>query len=202
MNEDNHLAVSRRSLLGGILAAAVAPALLTRAWAQPGARRTVPRMPLELHLAEETSAPVPRCQHASAALPDGRILVVGGWRHSGLSSYVPPLASAQIYDPSSNTWVEAASLKTPRAQHAAVTLADGRVLVTGGMNHAPTASTEIYDPASDTWAGAASLPQALYGHSAALSGELVVVSGGFNQGPQAGLHLYDAGADAWHTARS
>ena len=202
MNEDNPLAVSRRSLLGSILAAAIAPAFLTRAWAQPGTRRSTPRMPLDLHLAAETCAPVPRCQHASAALPDGRILVAGGWRHSGLSSYVPPLANAQIYDPHSNIWTEAASLKTGRAQHAAVTLADGRVLVTGGINHAPVASTEIYDPASDTWTGAAPLPQALYGHSVAVSGELVVVSGGFDQGPQASLQIYDAGADAWHTVRS
>jgi hypothetical protein len=209
MNEDNPLAVSRRRLLGGLLAATAAPLFLTQAWAQPSTRRSVPRMPLNLHLtgeinlhlSGETSAPVPRCQHASGALPDGRILVVGGWRHSGLSSYVPPLANAQIYDPRANTWTEAASLKMGRAQHAAVTLPDGRVLVTGGMNHAPMASTEIYDPASDTWTGAASLPQALYDHSVAVSGELVVVTGGFNQGPQACLHLYDAGADVWHTVR-
>ena len=159
-------------------------------------------MPLELHLAEEVSAPVPRFQHASAMLPDGRILVIGGWRHSGLSSYVPPLANVQIYDPSTNTWSEAASLKTARAQHAAVALPDGRILAAGGMNHAPLASTEIYDPSSDTWAKAAPLPQALYGHAIVAAGELVVVSGGFNQGPQANLHIYNAAADVWQTARS
>ena len=194
--------VSRRTVLGGMLAAAAAPALFAKAWAQPGTHQGLPRMPLEVHLAEEASAPVPRCQHASAALPDGRILVVGGWRHSGLPSYVPPLANAQLYDPAANIWTEAASLKTARAQHAAVTLLDGRVLVTGGMNHAPVASTEIYDPASDTWTGAASLPLALYGHAIAVSGGLVVVSGGFNQGPQSSLHIYNVGADVWQTVRS
>lgn len=194
--------VSRRSLLGGMLAAAVAPVFLTKVWAQPSVCLAARRMPPAVHFTREASAPVSRWQHASAALTDGRILVVGGWRHSGLSSYVPPLANAQIYDPRTNLWTEAASLKTPRAQHAAVTLADGRILVTGGMNHAPMASVEIYDPASDTWTGAASLPQALYGHSAAASGELVVVSGGFNQGPQASMHIYDPGADSWHTVRS
>lgn len=202
MNEDNHLAVSRRSLLGGMLAAVAAPAFFVKAWAQPGTPRGVLPMPLEVHFAGEASAPVPRCQHASAALPDGRILVIGGWRHSGLSSYVPPLADAQIYDPGSNTWAEAASLKTARAQHAAVALPDGRILVTGGMNHAPVASSEIYDPMSDTWTKAASLPQALYGHAVAISGGLVMVSGGFSRGPQASLHIYNVGADAWHTVRS
>ena len=41
-----------------------------------------------------------------------------------------------------------------RTQHSAVTLVDGRVLVTGGIdvNGAPTSTTFIYDPRTDSWA--------------------------------------------------
>ncbi len=202
--EEARFTVSRRRLLGGMLAAAAAPTVFARAWAQPGldAKRASAVQPQALRaFTEATGTPVPRYQHAAAPLADGRILIIGGWRHTGLAAYVPPLASVQIYDPAANTWTEAASLKTACAQHAAVALADGRILVTGGANHATLASTEIYSPISNTWTAAASLPQALYGHAAALAaGGIVLVSGGFNQEPKASLYLYDAGADAWQTA--
>ena len=125
--------------------------------------------PDALRMKVETTAPagaaclpVTRCQHASAALLDGRILTVGGWRHSGLPAYVPPLADAQIYDPRGDIWTQAAAMKTARADHAAVTLGDGRILVIGGMNRIPLATSEIYDPSSDTWKEAAPMTQALY----------------------------------------
>ena len=198
MKEDTiNQRVSRRTLLGGMVAAAVAPSILTKAWAQPEA----PRMQVGFITSPGAACTaIPRYQHASASLGDGRILVAGGWRHSGLPAYVPPLNDAQIYDPGTNTWIEAAPLKMGRAQHAAVTLADGRILVVGGMNSAPLAGTEIYDPAADTWTLVAPMAQSRCGHSAACEGGLVIVTGGFNQGPLASIQIYDVAADAWHLA--
>ncbi len=194
--------VSRRGLLGGILAAAVAPALLSKAWAQPGLiRPKTPRTHIENAASGAACLPITRCQHASATLADGRILVVGGWRHSGLPAYVPPLADAQIYDPNTDIWTQAAAMKIARADHAAVALADGRVLVIGGMNSVPLATTEIYDPFADTWTEAAPMKQALYSHAASFSDGLVVVTGGFKRGPLASTQIYDVAADAWRSAR-
>ena len=73
----------------------------------------------------------------STLLADGRILVLGGF-NSG------PLAIAEIYDPSSDTWTLGRPLATPRHEHAAALLPDGTVLVTGGYHHGPMAEPEIY----------------------------------------------------------
>lgn len=186
--------VTRRSLLGGILAAALAPAFLSRAWAgRP------PQEPIKSALpTQHATAGIPRCQHASAPLSQGRVLVAGGRRHSDLPVSVPPMAGVQIYDAQAGVWTAAASMHTARAQHAAVSLPDGRVLVAGGMGHAPLTSVEIYDPAADTWTAVSPMPQALYGHSAACTGGAVLISGGFSSSPpQSSFQSYDIASDTW-----
>src|SRR5262245_11819893 len=49
---------------------------------------------------------LPRTEHTATELADGRILVVGG---RALSSS-EPLATAEIYDPGTDTWTTAGSL--------------------------------------------------------------------------------------------
>jgi hypothetical protein len=195
--------VSRRGLLGGLLAAAVVPAALSRTWARsaPAAMRSERSELVPALSVGEVCSPTPRYLHSAICLTDGRLLVAGGWRHSGLPSSVPPLGEAQVYDPAANTWSRAASLKTPRAQHAAVLLADGRVLVVGGLNHAPLAEAEIYDPRADTWTKVAPMEEARYGHAASVANGLVIVTGGFRHGPLASVQIYDVAADTWRLAR-
>ena len=199
--------VTRRGLLGGLLAAAVVPAAMSRTWARsaPAAVRSersqlVPTPSPALSVGEGCR-PTPRYLHSATCLTDGRVLVAGGWRHSGLPSYVPPLGETQIYDAAANTWNRAASLKTPRAQHTAVVLADGRVLVVGGLNHAPLAEAEIYDPVADTWTKTAPMGESRYGHAASFANGLVIVTGGFHHGPLASVQIYDVAADSWRLAR-
>lgn len=197
--------VTRRGVLGGLMAAVVAPAAISRVWARPAA--PILAAPRErVGVVANTSlgapcSPTPRYLHSATTLADGRVLVTGGWRHSGLPAYVPPLGESQIYDASANAWTSAASLNTARAQHAAAALADGRVLVVGGLNHAPLAATEIYDPSSDTWTKVAPMAQSRYGHAASYSNGLVIVTGGFNTGPLASVQIYDVAADTWRLAR-
>ena len=71
--------------------------------------------------------------HTASPLPDGRVLVAGGYGTSGA------LASAEVYDPASGTWSPTGSMATERVNFTATRLADGRVLVAGGG----TASAEI-----------------------------------------------------------
>jgi Galactose oxidase, central domain len=85
---------------------------------------------------------------------------------------------------------------TPRYQHAATLLPDGRVLVTGGTDISGTVltSAELYDPGSGTWTATGSLPG--YGHLPTLlrNGKVLVV-GVLGADPSA--ELYDRGSGSW-----
>jgi hypothetical protein len=72
------------------------------------------------------------------------------------------------------TWIEVAPLPAGRAWHSAATLADGRVLVLGGMLEredgavVATPSVLAYDPAQDAWAPVGELPSAAHHTQATL----------------------------------
>jgi WD40 repeat protein len=86
-----------------------------------------------------------RRHHTATLLTDGRVLVVGG-----LGLEFPdalPLASAELYDPTTDTWQQTDPLTTARFFHTATLLADGKILVVGGRDEDSThATAEIYDP--------------------------------------------------------
>jgi hypothetical protein len=67
-------------------------------------------------------------------LGDGRVLVAGGWPQPPLGYETFPLDTAQPYDPVSNTWTGLPAMPEPRAGGAAVSLADGSVLLVGGVS--------------------------------------------------------------------
>jgi hypothetical protein len=85
----------------------------------------------------------------ATALTDGRVLVAGGFNRTGVS--VSVLASAEVYDPGTQTWTTAPKMGTARAEQTATLLPGGQVLVAGGDNvisglFSPVASAELYDP--------------------------------------------------------
>jgi N-acetylneuraminic acid mutarotase len=89
----------------------------------------------------------PRHNFAATTLQDGRILVVGGQSDTTSLTY---LSSAEIFDPATNLWTTTASLAAPRAVPRAITLADGSVLLAGGIDNAGNlAVAEIYEVADD-----------------------------------------------------
>ena len=98
-----------------------------------------------------------RGQHTATRLPDGRVLVVGGLKEGYLmGAFVfsgVGIASAEVYDPSSDAWSPVESMSQNRAYHAAVLLDDDRVLVIGGTGDAALVldSTELFDPSTETW---------------------------------------------------
>ncbi len=101
---------------------------------------------------------VARYAAAAAPLPDGRVLVAGGW--SFTTNTDPSLASAEIYDPTTDTWTPTGSMNDARASFSLVALPDGRLLALGGVDpgYHVLSTAEIYDPATGKWQRTGSLP--------------------------------------------
>lgn len=68
-----------------------------------------------------------RRYHSAHLLPNGKVIVVGGW--NGATT-----ASTELFDPSTNSFTPSASMLSPRHRHGAATLEGGRVLVAGGSD--------------------------------------------------------------------
>ena len=152
-----------------------------------------------------------RASHTATTLPNGLVLVAGGWGWSLIGDFEvqEPTTAAEVYDAATDTWSSVAAMHTSRERHTAVSLADGRVLVAGGLTlmfegdfpgTIPTATAEIYDPWSDTWVAAAPMTDARYGHTTTLlaSGR-VLVTGGMSDsyGVLASAETYDPATDTW-----
>jgi hypothetical protein len=87
-----------------------------------------------------------------AALPDGRLLVVGGY--GGLSTGQLGIVDTTIFDPATNSWSRVADMHLPRWYPTVTELADGRYLAISGNSSDSThwADTpEVYDPKTNTW---------------------------------------------------
>ena len=92
-------------------------------------------------------------------LPDGRVLLLGGDSAApdatGASGPAP--ATAEIFDPKTGRFAAAGPMQENGWNFQAIRLADGRVLVAGGMafggdDATPLASAEIFDPKTATFA--------------------------------------------------
>ena len=151
-------------------------------------------------------------------LQDGRVLITGGYNcadaeHAGI------WASAELYDPTTGTFRATGSMGTAREFHTATLLADGRVLITGGIiGESPLAarsvvlasyqdaltaetssnvlaSAELYDPATGTFSRTGSMANFRDHHTATLLQDgrvLVVGGGGEGYASRTSAELYDA----------
>ena len=108
---------------------------------------------------------VPRTNHRSVRMNDGRILITGGFDGQGET------ATCEVFDPVGMTFTPVAPMNVGRASHTLTPVGDGRFVVTGGFNAAAgfqLASCEVYDPATDTWTEIEPLPTAVDNHAASL----------------------------------
>ena len=133
--------------------------------------------------------------HTATLLPNGMVLVAGGYDTNGHIS-----ANAELYDPAMGNWTTTGSLNTARHSHTATLLANGKVLIAGGTNGGILASAEVYDPATGNWTPTGSLNVARWRHTATpLSDGKVLVAGGMNGGSTsfASAEIYDPATGTW-----
>ena len=114
-----------------------------------------------------------RTGHTATLLADGRVLVTGGYGQASGPGMPGYLSSAEVYDPATGVWTAVGAMGGVRRGHTATLLADGRVLVAGGMTGtlSETASAELFDPATGTFTATGAMIGARKGHTATLLGD-------------------------------
>jgi len=144
-----------------------------------------------------------RVRHAAALLQNGKVLVAGGLLLEGGQAVYT--ASAEVYDPDTETWSSTGSLNTPRGFHTLTTLPNGNVLVSGGeVNAFPFQlnTAEIYNPATGLWSTTGTLNTARLHHTATLlsTGQVLVVGGVTSTGVVSNsAELYDHATGTFKT---
>jgi N-acetylneuraminic acid mutarotase len=104
----------------------------------------------------------PRSHQSCAVLQDGRVLVAGGTTSGGGFTN-----SAEIYDPSADSWSQV-GLIDARSGATASILQDGRVLVAGGQNSGGAVNTlEIFDPNTGNFSSGGTMSSPRQDHAAA-----------------------------------
>jgi phosphatidylserine/phosphatidylglycerophosphate/cardiolipin synthase-like enzyme len=121
-----------------------------------------------------------RKDHTATLLPDGRVLVAGGFNMTDFT-----MRYAEIFDPAAGggvgAWSATGPLGTGRYSHTATRLADGKVLVAGGYvsGGASPTSCELYDPATGIWSATDALDNGRRIHTATrlLDGRVLAAGG-------------------------
>ena len=87
-------------------------------------------------------------QAMAVRLADGRLLIAGGASSDASSG---SLASAQLYDPATDTWSATASMPRACSDCRGLLLNDGRVFVTGGSTEDGYTIGLLYSPLAARW---------------------------------------------------
>jgi len=141
--------------------------------------------------------------HTVTKLIDGRILVAGGMYVDTTSWEIVFLNNIDIYNPSTQKWVEGTPMNIKRSDHTATLLNDGKVLITGGWNNnLETDECEIYNPLNDSWSIVSHMLEKRESHAATLlNNGNVFVSGGNPIAPWLkSSEVYDVNTNQWFSS--
>jgi len=134
----------------------------------------------------------PRDGHTATLLPNGQVLIAGGWDQSGRTS------TAELYDPQTGTFEYTGSMMAPRQGLSATLLKDGQVLIAGGdsARNTPQLTAELYDPTTKTFTSTGNLNNGRMAHTSTLlnDGMVLMIGGTSGDGTiLASAEIYDPG---------
>ena len=144
--------------------------------------------------------PLVRTMEEVILLPGGRVVLVAG----GCWCNPMPVAPAEIWDPNTGAWQAIENLTIQRVGRSATLLADGRVLIAGGVSTyrggpgGATADAFIWDPvhATSTPTGPMLTARAVHSATVLADGRVLVVGGNTGVRVGAGLELVQS-AEIW-----
>jgi len=131
------------------------------------------------------SLTAPRYAHTATLLPNGMVLVAGGFGDTSDCQGVGVQAqnTAELFNPDKGSFSMTGNMSFPRGGHTATLLMDGKVLVAGGGDQGVagtgSASAELYDPGAGTFSQTGSMAVARFRHTATLlpDGRVLIVGG-------------------------
>lgn len=127
---------------------------------------------------------VARRGHASVALSDGRVAIIGGQNETG------PVSEVEVVNAQSQSIEVVATLKVARSRPTATLLSDGRVLVAGGWDQKKLlASTELFNPQTNLISRGPKLRRPRAAHLATVlrDGRILITGGS----PDGSAELFD-----------
>ena len=120
----------------------------------------------------------PRAAHTATLLSNGTVFLAGGF-----TGFEQVLATAELFDPESQTFSSIASMGESRQSHTATLLPNGLVLIAGGFNGDYLASAQLFDPATGTFSPTGHMTVPRSGHTAVLLDiGFVLMAGGTSTG--------------------
>jgi hypothetical protein len=135
-----------------------------------------------------------RFGHTASLLPDGQVLIVGGAAGGSPDAPTDLVGTAEFYDTSAGFY-DASDLVEARIYHTSTVLADGRVLVYGGMGTGggAIATAEVFDDGMFESLVLDPAPEPRLGHTASLLPDgRVLIAGGAADFPVASSPRGDA----------
>jgi len=145
---------------------------------------------------------------------NGKIYVFGGY--SGYifanNSDINSLSSAEVYDPSTDSWITLAPMSTPRCFFQTKVIG-GKIYAIGGWNISTgesigkvLSSTEVYDPSTNTWTTLASMSAARQAFQTEVIDDKIYAFGGCSTYNThyilSSTEVYDPSSDTWTTLAS
>jgi len=145
-----------------------------------------------------------RASHTATLLPDGRVLIAGGFKKGPDGSSQLYFRSAELFDPSTRTFTETGRMGHSRCGHTATLLKNGKALIAGGFgDEGMLHDAELYDPRSGTFSELPPMHAPREGHTATLlnSGK-VLPAGGAERSVTETAELFDPATNRFITTGS
>ena len=142
-----------------------------------------------------------RYSHTATLLPNGNVLVAGGFGDTTDCQGVGAQAqnTAELYNPDKGSFSVTGNMSIPRGGHTATMLTEGKVLIAGGADQgvggAGSPTAELYDPSTGAFTQTGSMAVARFRHTATLLKDgKVLITGGVpldSSIPTSTAELYD-----------